>query len=210
MGKSKAAFLLICALPLASSGWAGAGAPFFNLPWFLQDVVAATQIETTAYEELRTMGEFEAEMHLRDQAEPTSAWITRTAETAGDVTDLDCTAFILRNYSDWQNDNAQDTGSVPQWREAFHGVAVFADYFSGFGGLRQVNLAAAVVSPGIPEQAFIDDRPGAISPEFLDAAAIRTGANFHRMGEAVSSLEMRLLRHETCDGFELYIWDFLR
>lgn len=209
MGKSKAAFLVICVLQLGNAGWAG-GAPFFNLPLFLQDVVAVTQIGKSNYEEVRTTGSFEAEMYLRDRAESTSSWIMRSSDIGGAVTDLDCPAFILRDFSDWQYENSQDAGSVPQWREVFHGVAVFADYFSDGRGLKQVDLAAAVVSPGIPERAFSDSDPGAISSDFFDIAAIRTRAGFDRMYEGISSLQMRLLSHETCNGFELYIWDFLR
>ncbi len=156
------------------------------------------------------MSAFEAEVLLRDRAEPTSAWIMRSTDVGGDVIDLDCTAFILRDFSDWQNENSQDVGSVPQWREAFHGVAVFAEHFSGFSGLRQVNLAAAVVSPGISEYAFTDGHTGAISRDFFDIAAIRRSAGFDRMHEGISLLEMRLLSHDSCDGFELYIWDFQR
>lgn len=156
------------------------------------------------------MGAFEAEIHLRNRAEPTSTWIMRSAQAGGAVTDLDCAAFVLRDFSEWQRDNSQDVVSVPQWREVFHGVAVFADYISDFRGLKQVTLAAAVVSPGIPELAFKNAHPGAISPEFFDIAALRTGAGFDRMHEGISSLEMRLLSQEACNGFELYIWDFLR
>lgn len=209
MGKLWGAFPIVCVLSLGVSGWAG-GAPFFNLPWFLKDVVAVTQIGKTNFEEVRTMGPLEAEMHLRDRADPTSAWIMSSTEAGGAVTDLDCTAFILRDFSDWKRYNSQDVGSVPQWREVFHGVEVFADYISDFRGLKQVNLAAAVVSPGIPERAFEYAHPGAISPEFFDIAAQRRGTGFDRMHEGISSLEMRLLSHERCDGFELYIWDFLR
>ena len=187
-----------------------AGAPYFNLPWFLQDVVAATQIERDRYVEFRNLDPFEAEMLLRNRAEPTTAWVMRSQSVGRNVQDTGCSAFILRTFADWQSDLSQDSSSVPQWREAYHGVSAFADYRSGLRGLTDISLAAAVVSPGIPEHAFSHDSNGAISTRFFEIAATFKGAGFGLMYEAVAPLEMRLVRQETCDGFELYIWHFRR
>lgn len=197
-------FILSCTLGSA------AGAPYFNLPWFLQDVVAATLLGRERYEKARNLGPLEEEMFLRNRAAPTSAWIMRSQSVVGTVQDIDCNAFILRDFADWQSDVSQDSSSVPQWREAYHGVSVFADYRSDLRGLTHVSLAAAVVSPGIPEHAFSLDSSGAISADFFEIAATFRSAGFDRMHEAVAPLEMSLVRQETCDDFELYIWDFRR
>lgn len=202
--------LLLVIFTLSSTFGCAAGAPYFNLPWFLKDVVAATQLGKERYEQARNLGPFEAEMFLRNRAEPTTAWIMRSQRDGRTVQDIDCNAFILRDFADWQSDVFQDTSSVPQWREAYHGVSVFADYRVGLRGLTHVSLAAAVVSPGIPEHAFSLDSSGAISAEFFEIAATFRSAGFDRMREAVAPLEMSLVRQETCDGFELYIWDFRR
>lgn len=187
-----------------------AGAPYFNLRWFLQDVVAATLIGPKRYEEARNLGAFEEEQFQRNRAEPTTAWIMRSQGAGRIIQDIGCNAFILRTFADWQSDLSQDVSSVPQWREAYHGVSVIADYRSGFRGLTHVSMAAAVASPGIPKHAFSRVSTGAIATEFFEIAATFRGAGFDRMHKAVAQLEMSLVRQETCDGFELYIWDFRR
>lgn len=197
-------FLLSCTSALS------AGAPYFNLSWFLQDVVAATVVGTKRYEEARNLGAFEEEKFLRNRAEPTTAWIMPSLGARRIVQNIGCSAFILRTFADWQSDLSQDISSVPQWREAYHGVSVIADYRSGFRGLMHVSMAAAVASPGIPKYAFSRASSGAIAAEFFEIAATFRGAGFDRMHEAVAPLDMSLVRQETCDGFELYIWEFRR
>ena len=209
MENLRSSLLSVFFILFGSSGFAG-GAPYFNLLWFLQDVVVATQIGKERYEWARNLGAREEEMSLRDLAEPTTPWIMRSQGAGRIVGDIDCSAFILRTFAEWQSDTSIDVKSVPQWREAYHGVSVVAEYRSGRRGLTHVRMAAAVVSPGIPEHAFLPGSSGAISTEFFEIAATFRSAGFHRMHEAVSPLEMTLVRQETCRGFDLYTWEFQR
>lgn len=201
-----ARFALFAALVFASG--CVVGMPYINLPWFLREVVASTVIGKEAYVELRSLGPSEAEMFIRDRTEPEALWIMRRPNTPQAVNDIRCDAFVVRTYADWQSDNAKDWFSVPQWREAFHGVSTVADVRFGFRRVRYVNLFAAVLSPGIPESAFATDGSGGLSETFFEIARSYVGAGFDRMYEVMSPFKMTLTHNETCNGFELYSWEF--
>lgn len=207
--RARKVLLSMVATLLFTSGCV-AGEPYFNLRWFLQDVVATTLIGREAYEELRSLGPFEAEMLIRERTEQTATWVMRRPNSEHAVEDTSCDAFTVRTFTDWQSDMAQDLDNVPQWREAFHGASVLVDFRSGYRGVKHVHLAAAVPSPGIPKSAFVSDGSGGLKFEFFDAAGTYTGAGFDNMREAMLPLNMSLTRNETCEGYEFYLWEFQR
>lgn len=204
--KSITALLSVVATLLFASGCV-VGMPYINLPWYLQDVVATTLIGREAYVEIRSIGP-NAEIPLRERTEPTANWIMPSPSKGNTIKKTGCDDFTIRTFADWQSAIAQDTLSVDQWREVFHGASVLVDYSVGFRGLRRVQLAAAVLSPGIPKSAFVSDGTGGLQPEYFDAAATFKGAGFDNMREALLPLDMSLRRNETCVGYELYIWEF--
>lgn len=185
-----------------------AGDPLFNLPWFLQDAVVATTITEEEHRTWRTSGTFEVEMELRQQADADAVWV-EPLPTKSELSQTSCEDFRLSRYSDWVRRNTEETSSVPQWREAWHGVAVRvrADrQLLSLSRVRRIELVAAVRNPGVPEAALDPSREGAIQEKFFEVASVYRAAGFDRMVKIVQPMKMTLTNQKTCDGFVIYHW----
>ena len=183
--------------------------PFINLSWYLQDTVVATTLSHDEYLNWRSADIIEIESDLRQIANPETIWIERLP-TDNDISDVICDDFAIRTFANWQS---RDFMTIPQWREAWHGVAAFADHSVNFFSplkVKRVTLSAAVRSPGIPSGAFVEDGSGALKAKFFDTASHFIGAGFKGTRKLIAPLSMRLLNHQSCKGFELYTWSFRR
>lgn len=149
------------------------------------------------------------EMKLRENANPDTIWLEQLPDDTT-AAKAQCSQFRTQTYAQWLDGSSV---SAPQWREAWHGVAVRADYktrLSNWSQVKSINLIAAVKSPGIPASAFVNDKTGALRPVFFDTAALFKAAGFDRMRGVVGQLSMHLKEQKSCDGYELYTWQFSR
>lgn len=204
-------FAIGCAslLNVLVSSPAIAGTPNFNLPWYLQDVVVASQMTPKNYAKWRLGGSvFATEMELRKASAPNDIWLKHSGNRLRSPNLASCSHFEVRTFSDWLIANQSDARSVPQWRELWHGVATLTKVKQTWTAkVKRVTLTAAVTAPGLPNEAFNPTKPGALRPEAFRTASQFKSAGFNRMFNAVKHLNMNLLRTEVCDGFTLYIWE---
>lgn len=187
-----------------------AGDPLFNLPWFLKDTVVATIIAEEEYRYWRTSDVLSVETELRRRAGADTVWIERLP-TQAKVSETSCEDFGVSRHSDWLRQISKDQSSVPQWREAWHGVAVRTQIYRSFlplSGVRRIELVAAVKAPGISKSALDLPRGGAIKERFFRTASTYKAAGFDRMAEIVRPMAMTLTKQNSCDGFMIYHWVF--
>ncbi len=144
------ALMSIAALLLSPSPLT-AGAPLFNLHWYLQDVIAASSVGTETYLELRSLGPFEAELLIRERSNPTTQWTMPRPGFDRDIEDAQCEDFALSSYSEWRHKNSDRVDSVPQWREAFHGVSTLAGFDKIFSALNRQQSQLQCDIPASPK-----------------------------------------------------------
>lgn len=186
--------------------------PLHNLGWFLRDVVVVARVSEESYLEWRMKSPVEAEFLLRDQATSDTLWIKNISHS-NKVAETNCDDFSVSNFADWAKANSASVSIVPQWREVWHGVSTRASFQRvslGSSELKRIELAAAVLGSGMPVRAFSESSEGALRQRFFDVASRFKGGGFDRMARKVQHLKMRLLKRQSCNGFELYVWQFDR
>ena len=157
-------FIVICPSPARS------GDPWFNLSWYLQELVASATMGHDVHAEWRREDPFATEMRLRAGTRDDAVWIERTPYREHSA-DARCEDFTVLTFANWKHGLAEDTDSVPQWREVWHGVWADAKFSAASGQIHDIGgLVAAVRSPAIPPDAFVAGPGGALAQAVFKAS----------------------------------------